>query len=204
MSLLTFVQVDAILLASNHTISEDLPAGPDLIDRLERGNPSRHGVAVVHAAADWFRAGLSRPVPLRVVRSLYPNYLPADDAELVGRFDEALDWACQPTSGVRIITRRTDGVGLVVHDYVLDYLSATLPPRLPNSTWETIADELTATNEVDDLAQVGATAYLLYDAPAIGERITRRAAENGSFGQCPTSQICLLIEAIFRKRSTGM
>jgi len=112
-------------------------------------------VAVVHAAADWFRAGLSRPVPLRVVRSLYPNYLPADDAELVDRFDEALDWACQATSGMRIITRRTDGAGLVVNDYVLDHLSATFPPRLPNSTWETIADELEATGEVDDLAQVG-------------------------------------------------
>jgi TPR repeat protein len=173
-----------VMAALDHGMSPSqyLSAGPDLVDRLERGNPARHGVAVVHAAADWFRAGLSRPVPLRVVRSLYPSYLPADDAELVGRFDEALDWACQPTSGVRIITRRTDGTGLVVHDYVLDYLSATLPPRLPSSTWETIADELTATNEVDDLAQVGATAYLLYDAPAIGESITRRAAERGSFG----------------------
>ena len=58
--------------------SEYLSAGPDMVDRLERGSPARHGVAVVHAAADWFRAGLSRPVPLRVVRSLYLNYLPAD------------------------------------------------------------------------------------------------------------------------------
>lgn len=162
--------------------SEYLSAGPDLIDRLERGSPPENGVAVVRAAADWFRAGLSRPVPLHVARILYPHYLPADDAELLERFEEALDWACQPTSGVRIITRRIDDAGLIVHDYVLDHLEATLTPRLPSFTWETIADELVSTGKFDDHAQVGATAYLLYQAPAIGERLTRRAAENGYLG----------------------
>lgn len=47
-------------------LGEYLSAGPELIDRLEAGSPPAGGVAVVRAAADWYRAGRGRtPVARR-------------------------------------------------------------------------------------------------------------------------------------------
>lgn len=40
-----------------------LAAGPDLVDRLEAGTPPPGGVAIIRAATDWYRAGLTRPAP---------------------------------------------------------------------------------------------------------------------------------------------
>jgi hypothetical protein len=42
-------------------LAEYLSAGPELVNRLTLGEPPAAGVAVVHAAADWYRAGLTRP-----------------------------------------------------------------------------------------------------------------------------------------------
>ncbi|TDO51267.1 hypothetical protein EV643_1034 [Kribbella sp. VKM Ac-2527] len=77
-------------------LGEYLAAGPELIERVESGDPPAGGVAVVRAAADSYRLGMTRPAPLHFVRNLYPLYLPPDDASLLDRFEQSLKWACTP------------------------------------------------------------------------------------------------------------
>ena len=69
---------------------------PDLIARLMGGESVRHpGAALVHAAADWRRIGMLRPIP-RVVLDELRHCYPANDRPREATFDEALAWALQP------------------------------------------------------------------------------------------------------------
>jgi TPR repeat protein len=156
-----------------------LSAVPDLIERLEDGDPPAEGVAVVRVVADWYRSGLTRPVPISWARDLYPVYLPSDDVTLVTRFDDGIAWAASPVSGARLLTQPTDGSGLLIHDSVLEHLVRTLPPGLPEPTWRAVTAELTIHQNLDELTAVGVTAYRVHDDLVIAERLLRRAAEAG-------------------------
>ncbi|MFF1819747.1 tetratricopeptide repeat protein [Kribbella sp. NPDC058245] len=158
-------------------LGEFLSAGPELIERLEIGDPPAEGVALVRAAADWFRLGLTRPVPLSLVMSLHPHYLPSDDALLLQRFEQALVWASTAVSGARLITNRTDGSGVVVHDYLLDYLSRNPSRPIPAATWQLVAAALRDTPA--DLAVVAAAALRLDDIGR-AEDLARLAADRGN------------------------
>ncbi len=167
--------VDA--LGKGMGLGEFLSAGPELIERLQTGDPPPEGVALVRAAADWYRLGLTRPAPMPLVISLHPHYLPADDALLLQRFEEALAWASTPVSGARLVTNRTDGSGLVVHDYLLDYLSRNPSGPLPAAAWQLVAAALHETPA--DLATVAAAALVLDDINR-AEDLARLAADKGS------------------------
>ena len=156
-----------------------LSAVPDLIKRLEQGVPPPEGVAVVRTAADWYRSGLARPVPVSWARNLYPVYLPSDDVTLVTRFDDGITWATTPVSGARLLTQPTDGSGLVIHDAVLEYLSTILSPGLPEPTWRAITAELTLHQNLNELTTVGIIAYRVHAAPVIAEHLLKVAADAG-------------------------
>lgn len=164
-------------LANGMGLGAYLSVGPELVERLEAGSPPPGGVAVVRAAADWYRAGLTRPAPADLVRDLYPHYLPDHDATLLDQYDEALVWATTPVSGARLVTRRTDGSGLAVHDYLLDHLTHTLAPGLPAPTWTAIATALH--QDPDALNTAGATAYLSHHDNTTAEQLVRAAADTG-------------------------
>jgi TPR repeat protein len=158
-------------------VGEFLSAGPELVARLEMGAPPASGVAVVRAAVDWYRAGMTRPAPKELVRGLYPSYLPDDDAGLLGGFEQGLVWATGKVSGARIVTDRTDGTGLAVHDYVLDHLSTSLPAGLPTQIWPMLLTGLAG--QPEDLFRVGATAYLTHHDPRTVETFFTLAAGAG-------------------------
>ena len=157
-------------------LGEYLAAGPELIERLESGAPPAEGTALVRAAGDWYRAGMTRPVPDDLLRQLYPHYLPEDDRRLLDRYDQGLRWACESVSGARLIIDLTDGSGLSVHDYVLDYLSAQ-PVGLPKRTWDILATRLA--ESPDDLSSLGSTAFATHHDSTTAERLFRAAAEQG-------------------------
>jgi TPR repeat protein len=159
-------------------LGEYLSAGPELIDRLEAGSPPAGGVAVVHAAADWYRAGLNRPAPTDFVRRVYQQYLPDDDAALLDQFDQSLRWATTPVSGARMVTHRTDRTGLAVHDYVLDHLNNVLPPGLPATTWTALTDNLH--DSPSELTLVGVTAFLTHHDLAVAQNLLRTATDAGN------------------------
>jgi TPR repeat protein len=160
-------------------LGEYLSVGPDLVDRLLAGDPPPEGKAVVYAAVDWYRAGMTRPAPADLLEQLYPHYLPNDDAALLDRYATGLQWATAPVSGARLITHRTDGTGITVHDVLLDHLTTTLPTGLPDRTWSAIAAALHDDSEA--LTAAGVTAYLSHRQPIPAEDLIRRAATAGNF-----------------------
>jgi TPR repeat protein len=160
-------------------LSDYLSAVPDLIERLEQGAPPPQGVAVVRVVADWYRAGLARPVPVSWVRDLYPAYLPGDDVTLLSRFDDGVSWATTPVSGARVLTQPTDGSGLTIHDSVLEYISATLPPGLPEAAWRAVTAELATRQGLDEFTAVGVAAYRVHADPGRAESLLRQAAGAG-------------------------
>ncbi len=168
--------VDA--LENGMGLGEYLAAGPELVERMETGAPPAEGVAVVRAAADWYRAGLTRPAPVHLVRQLYPLYLPPDDAMLLDRFDHGLQWAGASVTGARLVTHRTDGSGLVVHDYYLDHLWRESPEEeIPSKTFDAIRAELAGSP--DELSAVGVMLMQTYGDLVKAERWLRTAADAG-------------------------
>ncbi|WP_405056067.1 sel1 repeat family protein [Kribbella sp. NBC_01505] len=169
--------VDA--LSNGMGLGEYLVAGPELVERVETGDPPASGIAVVAAATDWYRAGMTRPAPVDLVRKLYPLYLPPDDASLLERFQEALRWACTPVSGARLLTNLTDGSGLAVHDYYLDHVWKHSMKAVPSRAWDVIADEL-----ADAPIDLTGLAVMLHESgdPLKAERLFRVAADAGISG----------------------
>jgi hypothetical protein len=116
---------DALHQIGKYGLGEYLAAGPELIRRFDNAsdidaNPI--GAALVRAAIDWRRLGLTRPISAEVLRALSPLYLdPAD----IRRFDDnafaqALAWATErvvATSALLI----EEPEGYRVFDYLLDY-----------------------------------------------------------------------------------
>ncbi|MEV6305425.1 tetratricopeptide repeat protein [Actinoplanes sp. NPDC051861] len=158
-------------------LGEYLSGGPELLDRLASDDAPEHGPALVRACADWYRAGMARPMPAGLARELFAVHAPD------GLFDEALAWACAPASpapvaGARLLTRSPDDSTVAVHDYVLDRLTGRLPPGLPQRSWEAIATELR--NSPGELNTVARTAYLIHDDRERAESLARAAAARGS------------------------
>jgi hypothetical protein len=79
----------------HYGLAEYLGAGPDAVAKFEHGeivNPVGH--ALVRVAADWRRAGFTRPIPRSVLTAALPAYLDADqdvlcDSEVL---DQGLAW----------------------------------------------------------------------------------------------------------------
>ncbi|MFC7278647.1 tetratricopeptide repeat protein [Paractinoplanes rhizophilus] len=163
--------VDA--LARGMSLGEYLSAGPELVGQLGPTAPPE-GLAVVHAAAAWFRAGMSGAAPDAFVRAVYPRYL-VDHLQGAG-YDRGRAWAAKPVSGARIISVGPDG-GITLHDYVIDHLTAKSPKGLPAPVWDALAEELAP--NFDAIFQVAVTAVVTHDDHAAGVRLIRLGAEAG-------------------------
>jgi tetratricopeptide (TPR) repeat protein len=130
-------------------LGEYLVAGPALIERFENNLSTQPvGIAVVRAAVDWRRMGLTRPVPLEVLERLYPSYLEPEDQrpEHVNSdaFERGLQWASEPVYGTSSLVLRS-GDTVLVFDYVLDYVERERRPPIPDAAWaqgvQAVADD---------------------------------------------------------------
>jgi tetratricopeptide (TPR) repeat protein len=121
-------------------LGEYLVAGPSLVERFEN-NPTTEpvGIAVVRAAVDWRRMGLTRPTPLGVLEQLYPSYLELEDQtpEHVNSdaFKRGLQWASEPVYGTSSLVLRL-GDTVLAFDYVLDYVERERRTLIPEAAWE--------------------------------------------------------------------
>ena len=120
-------------------------SGPSLVARLESArrdeiNPVPY--ALVRTVLDWYRTGITQPIPVQEARRLTAERLEPDDAGDSAMLDEALTWALTPeTPPPRGTPAQTflavDGDrGLSVHDYVLDHDQIAHPGDIPNSVWQ--------------------------------------------------------------------
>ena len=149
-----------------HSIGEPLVAADQLTARFNAGqieNPA--GRALVQAAIDWRRAGLSRPIGDPELRELYPKYLPSIRAGLEPSDDlykGGLAWACEPlVSHVALLEKVTVGAeqGFVAFDYLVALLdgqhSYSRQDVLP-VIWDFVIDSLSE----EEAMSAGLTAYL--------------------------------------------
>jgi TPR repeat protein len=142
-----------------------LVLGPDLVDRLE--NPlenadSACGVAVVRAAMDWFRVGITTPVPESMLSELFEVYLPPDCDEVPDDpFAAGLAWARQEVlQGAKMALVMLHDKGppprFVVSEYLLEHTIQGDSP-VPLKTWRHVVQHA----DVSVLATVGLTAYMM-------------------------------------------
>ena len=125
-------------------IGEFMIAAPRLERKLTTGrhepgdDTCREGVAVVWAAIDWQRAGMTKPLPEQLLRELHSHYLTA--AELTdGAVDRGLAWALRPLyASVSLLVRRAEGV--LAYDHIVAFADRQLARPIHPASWERILD----------------------------------------------------------------
>jgi TPR repeat protein len=156
---------DAVARAGRYGLAEYIAAGPRLWLRWRNAQAvdnSLHeqvGAAVVTAALDCRRAGLTRPVPIPLLHQLFRDqaYLDPTVASRLDpdSFNQGLAWARIPVQATSALLT-ADSRGEVVFDYLLDRLQ-TDPgtPPVPMRVWECLLVDLSS----DDAFSIGMAAY---------------------------------------------
>jgi len=168
-----------VLAAVKHYgLAEYLGAGPEALDKFEKGeiaNPVGH--ALVRAAVDWRRTGLTRPVSEQVLARGLPTYLAdrPDVPRTKQAIDEGLAWATakinQTVALLGQVFTGSNGPVFEAFDYLVDQLTGTSTP-VPDPMWSLALEQAEST----ELPVIGLAAY---DAgkSATAETAWRQAAD---------------------------
>lgn len=147
-----------------HGIAEYLAAGPKLLEEFltTRRQPKGHprGAALVQAAIDLARAGISTPLPAETLLELSTCYLSAGDASRLRAEspEQALVWATEIQFGVAGMLVATDTPeAWRPFDYLVDAVaSAVEATAIPDEVWEAA---VTHANGGSELLPVGRSAF---------------------------------------------
>lgn len=147
-----------------HGIAEYLAAGPKLLKEFQttRRQPKGHprGAALVQAAIDLARAGISTPLPAETLLALSACYLAAGDASRLQAEspEQALVWATEIQFGVAGMLVATDTAeAWRPFDYLVDAIaSAFEAAAIPDEVWEAA---VTHANGGSELLPVGRSAF---------------------------------------------
>lgn len=131
---------DAAHQIGKHGIGEYLVAAHELARKLvesshEPGDePCPEGVAVVWAAIDWARSGMTGSIPDDLMKELWTHYVrggvkPTDD-----NFERGLEWALKPVYGSVALVYETSSYE--AYDWIVAYASAQLPREINVQAWE--------------------------------------------------------------------
>ena len=135
------------------------------------------GYALVLAAADWRRCGMTRPVPVSVLAPLAEPHLDQRRrAQLTDQdaFSAGLAWATRDINPNVSLLQPAGTDSYIVYDYALDLISEQGTP-IPASSWAVIIDEADASELVD----LGYTAEVTYHRTETAVRAFRKAASSG-------------------------
>jgi hypothetical protein len=189
---------DALKHADQYGLAEYVAAGPKLWRRwrsaraVDNPLPERVGAALVAAAIDCRRAGLTRPVPEPILRDLLADYLRDEpDADQLAPMviADGFEWATTRVQATSALLT-SDGGGYVVFDYLLDQVqTASDAPPLPDVVWE----QLLVDPHPKDAFRVGMAAYLAGQR-SIAERAFRAAHNAGD------SNATYLLGLLFEQR----
>ncbi|MEV8415569.1 hypothetical protein AB0P45_18395 [Streptomyces niveus] len=147
-----------------HGIAEYLAAGPKLLEEFltTRRQPKGHprGAALVQAAIDLARVGISTPLPAETLLELSACYLSAGDASRLQAEspEQALVWATEIQFGVAGMLVATDTTeAWRPFDYLVDAVArAVEATTIPNEVWEAA---VTHANGGSELLPVGRSAF---------------------------------------------
>lgn len=162
--------------ARRYGLSEFLAGGPSALDKFllsEREQPI--ACAMVRACIDWHRGGMTKPLSRDHLRELAPLYLDHVRALSRREFDDALDWASAKESpqGPEVELLRVEGVGVQVHNFLLDQLADSLEP-VPEEIWELLLRQDPA-----HLLNVGVSALTQHRRMDLAIRAWQIAASSG-------------------------
>ena len=152
--------------AAGH-IAEALRLGPSVCPA---------GYALVLGVADWQRAGMSMPVPARLLRRLgTPHLARRNRKDLFNKqiYQLALTWATRDINPTAALLQQTDPGAFVVYDYALDLLSNESRP-IPQTIWKILLENAVPR----DLISIGYSA-LHRRAFEVASEAWRRAADSG-------------------------
>ena len=182
-----------VLAAVNHYgLAEYLGAGPEALDKFENGKTvSPVGYALVRAAVDWQRTGLTRPVSEQVLVTMLLTYLadrpdvPRTDQEI----EKGLAWATTKINETvallgQVFTGSNEPV-FMAFDYLVDQLKITSAP-VPNPMWSLALEQA----ELTELTVIGLTAYRAGNL-AIAETAWRRATKESRPYEVPLTELNL-------------
>lgn len=122
---------DALAHSADFSIPEYLAAAPDLLHlwQANADGDHRRGAALVSAAIDVRRSGLTDPIPRELIEELHERRLSrrgriASEETL----DEAWDWATQLRMTTALLTPGNDAEHFEVFDYLVDYCERAAAP----------------------------------------------------------------------------
>ena len=176
---------DVLAEVQHYGLAEYLGAGPLAVDQFEHGETTEPlGYALVRAAVDWRRSGLSRPIPKPVLASptLVAAYLVdrPEEPRTEEALDQGLEWATEEINEtVALLGRRfpdpTDATveAFEAFDYLVDHLIET-GAAIPEQLWQLSLEEAQPT-EWNDLGYAASQSTNL----SVAELAFRRAAEAG-------------------------
>jgi tetratricopeptide (TPR) repeat protein len=144
--------------------------------KLGAAGTAPHGYALVLAAADWRRCGMTRPVPSSLLVPLAEPHL--DDrgrAQLadLDTFSAALAWATRDINPNVALLQPGGTDSYVVYDYALDLISAQDAP-IPDSNWAVIM----ANADTPELMDLGYTAHNVHHRSEIAAQAWRILANS--------------------------
>lgn len=158
-------------------IGEYMIAADELVERLIRvrddeGKERPEGAAVVWAAIDWQRAGITAPVTRDVLQELYVHYLTGLDPT-PERFASGLEWARKPLySSIALLS---GDVAFRPFSYIVTYAAEKLRRPINPGAW----DKIIQTVNPEQALAVGLGAYRHNDLPR-AERAWQRASRSPS------------------------
>ena len=161
-------------------IAEQLVAARALRDRFHHASDTQR--ALVQAATDRQRAGLTRPVPRPQLIALAVRYLAESRRTRPARAHDVeaeIDWACTPIARYIALLREVDEAGescFVPDDYLPTFLDGHgrpdgRPLPIPDHCWAAVLDQATDVEVLD----VGLAALVRRNG-AVAEAAGRRAA----------------------------
>jgi tetratricopeptide (TPR) repeat protein len=185
------------------SIAETLVGARELIARYKGSydtNPA--GCAVVRAAIDTRRAGLSRPVTGPELRRLFPLYLrsvrigltPSDELFAVG-----IEWATRPVASqialLRLASPGWEPNAWTIFDHAVTADEGQDGERrpIPAETWAELVEML----PIDDVLDVGFTALMARNRASATVAL-RKAVASGVLTQMP--ELALLAGAVLQGR----
>jgi tetratricopeptide (TPR) repeat protein len=161
-------------------LAEYLGAGPEALDNFTKGETTQPvGYALVRAAVDWRRTGLSRPIPRTVLAAVALIYL--DERPEVCRTDQALDqgleWATAKINETVALLRPDladpANITFEAFEYLVDHLTLA-GASIPDGMWQVSLEKA----QPSEALNVGRVA-MRSDKQPVAELALQKAAKAG-------------------------
>lgn len=180
-----------VTLSEPASIGAALAGGPELASAYRAGaEASPPGLAIVQAAIDWQRAGMTRPITEAELRWLFPLYLRDIDLDIPPTYEQfasGLEWASAALeSAPSMLVRESDGWTASNYLSALDDRTDATGRPIPEPVWRELLS-MTTPPEAFGLAVAG---YLRGEHQAAATAF-RHVAETGAGGHLLAANVGL-------------